>query len=159
MAEAMLKFFDYDNLSNGQDIENEKRRLEPNVDYNMKENEAEQCEDVLINQSFPRQPIDSKLNRLIEYRIKLLSKRNVLLQPGERATVETNTIVNRKPGQLSLLIKPPESFATVFHFTEGLYNPQYRGRLSVVIQNGSNSVLHIGNSTLVGYLVLAPFLE
>ena len=156
MAEAMLKqFFDQDLLLKGPDYEDEEAVP---ID-GFPENSRVPCDDVVINQSFPRQPLDSKLIKSIEYRVKLLSARKVIIQPGETITLQTNTVVNRKPGQLSLLIKPPENLTSIFFLSDGKMNPQYRGRLSVTVQNASNNLIHINAHTLVGYLILTPFLE
>ena len=159
MAEAMLKFFDHDHLSQAGEYDEEDGRPGSMDNSQFSENNFSLCEDVVINQSFPRQPTDSKLIKTIEYRVKLLSLRKVLLQPGETTTLLTNTVVNRKPGQLSLLIKPPENFSSVFFLSEGNINPQYRGRLTVTLQNASNNILLIAVNTVIGYLILTPFLE
>lgn len=158
MAEAMLKqFFDQKFVSQELDHEDEDRKL--SLMKTSHENDLLLCEDVVINQSFPRQPLDSRLIKSIEYRVKLLSARKVLIQPGETITLSTNTIVNRKPGQLSLLIKPPENLMSVFFLSEGNINPQFRGRITVKIQNSNDNILHIAANIVIGYLILTPFLE
>ena len=159
MAEAMLKFFDHEHQSQAVEYDEEDGRPGSMDNSLFNENNLSVCEDIVINQSFPRQPTDSNLIKSIEYRVKLLSLRKVLLQPGETATLLTNAVVNRKPGQLSLLIKPPENFPSVFFLSEGNINPQYRGRLTVTVQNASNNILLIAVNTVIGYLILTPFLE
>ena len=123
MAKAMLKFFDHDHLSQAGEYDEEDGRPGSMDNSQFSENNFSLCEDVVINQSFPRQPTDSKLIKTIEYRVKLLSLRKVLLQPGETTTLLTNSVVNCKPGQLSLLIKPPENISSVFFFIGGEYKP------------------------------------
>ena len=80
MAEAMLKFFDHEHLSQAVEYDEEDGRPGSMDNSQFNENNLSLCEDVVINQSFPRQPADSKLAKFIEYRVKLLSLRKVLLQ-------------------------------------------------------------------------------
>ena len=64
---------------------------------------------VEINQSFPRQPTSESLSSLIEYRIKILAAEDLKFRPGEGIKVRTNTMVTRKAGKLSMLMKPAEN--------------------------------------------------
>lgn len=183
MASAMLNFFDQDyfrvECQCGQSEENEcaihntnKLPLTPNsgrtspnwptpkIDgYKRKsgeeKNPSKACE-IEINQSFPRQPNDEFLVGMIEYRVKLLSSENVVIEPGENKMVKTSVLIARKPGKLSLLMKPPDNLSLRF-LSEGYISQTYRGNLSVSLQNPHNEKVLIPPGTVVGFLIMAPF--
>ena len=113
---------------------------------------------VEINQSFPRQPTSESLSSLIEYRIKILAAEDLKFRPGEGIKVRTNTMVTRKAGKLSMLMKPAENLPLRF-LSEGLISPLFRGPLTVELQNSSGTNVHLGAGSLVAYMVLTPFIE
>ena len=113
---------------------------------------------VEINQSFPRQPAAEHLSNLIEYRIKILCSTDINLQPGEKRKVSTNTMISRKAGKLSMLMKPAENLHLRF-LGEGLICPSYRGPLTVELQNSTGENVCICAGSLVAYMILTPFIE
>ena len=113
---------------------------------------------VEINQSFPRQPTSESLSSLIEYRIKILAAEDLKFRPGEGIKVRTNTMVTRKAGKLSMLMKPAENLPLRF-LSEGLISPLFRGPLTVELQNSSGTNVHLGAGCLIAYMVLTPFIE
>ena len=113
---------------------------------------------VEINQSFPRQPTSENLSSLIEYRIKILAASNLKFQPGEGGKIKTNTMITRKAGKLSMLMKPAENLPLRF-LSEGLISPLFRGPLTVELQNSSGENVHLRAGSLIAYMVLTPFIE
>ena len=113
---------------------------------------------VEINQSFPRQPTSESLSSLIEYRIKILAAENLKFLPGEGRNVRTNTMITRKAGKLSMLMKPAENLPLRF-LSEGLISPGFRGPLSVELHNSSGENVHLGSGSLLAYMVLTPFIQ
>jgi deoxycytidine triphosphate deaminase len=112
----------------------------------------------VINQSFPRQPTEDSLIDVIEYRIKLLSTESVVFLPGEHKIIKTCAEIVRKAGRLSLLMKPPDNLALRF-LSEGFISPSFRGDISVNLQNANNEELHLSAGTVVGYLIMSPFVQ
>ena len=113
---------------------------------------------VNICQSFPRQPLDNKLADLIEYRIKVLGSYNEVLESGQTKKIETNIRIGRKPGRLSLLLKPAENLELRL-LSEGFISPMLRGKIPVVLQNPSPEGQHLPAGSIVGYLILVPFIR
>ena len=113
---------------------------------------------VEINQSFPRQPAVEHLTNLIEYRIKILAAEDLKFQPGEGGKVKTNTIMTRKAGKLSILMKPAEDLPLRF-LSEGLISPLYRGPVLVKVENSSGDNVHIRAGSIIAYMVMVPFIE
>ena len=113
---------------------------------------------VEINQSFPRQPAVEHLTNLIEYRIKILAAEDLKFQPGEGGKVKTNTLITRKAGRLSMLMKPSDNLPLRF-LNEGFISPSFRGPLTVELQNSSSENVHMGAGSLIAYMVLAPFIK
>ena len=113
---------------------------------------------VVINQSFPRQPTQDILAGMIEYRIKVLSSHKASFGPGEVKNIQTNVSVTRKPGRLSLLLKSPETIPLRF-LSEGILDPTMRGCLSVTFENLSSTNIHLAAGSNVGFLILSPFIK
>ena len=137
---------------------------------------------VQICQSFPRQPTLEHLIDSIEYRyvfeylsyiftnkrhqfsfrVRVLSARSYTFYPGEVKTVWTNVSITRRPGRLSLLLKPCEKpFETVGlrFLSEGFLCPTRRGELSVSLQNPTENTVFLSAGSVVGFVVLTPFVK
>jgi len=113
---------------------------------------------VVINQSFPRQPADDTLLDVIEYRVKLLCSESEIFAPGEHKIIKTSAEIARKAGKLSLLIKPPDNLALRF-LSEGFISPSFRGSLTVSLQNAGHEELRLSAGTVVGFLIMSPFVQ
>ena len=79
-----------------------------NQTMNPEDNPITTVQQIEINQSFPRRPLQEELLPMIEYRIKILLNSGVTLKPGQTQEVETNLTVKRKCGNLSLMILPAD---------------------------------------------------
>ena len=129
-----------------------------NQAQNPEENTNAAVQQVDINQSFPRRPLQEELLPMIEYRIKILLNYDVILKPGQTQEVETNLTVRRKCGNLSLLILSAEQKFTTF-CSEGFVNPNMRGRLTVALSNPHTTDVYLTAGTLVCFLILAPYVK
>ena len=113
---------------------------------------------VEINQSFPRQPTSEVLTSVIEYRIKLLCKEKYALGPGEVKKVCTTLKISRKPGKLAMFFKSPENLPLRF-LSDGYINPAFRGEVIVQLQNPNSTVYYCPAGTVVGFVILTPFVK
>ena len=113
---------------------------------------------VVINQSFPRQPIFDHLVDVIEYRVKLLSEESEIFAPGEQKIIKTSAEIARKAGKLSLLMKPADNLPLRF-LSEGFISPSFRGAISVSLQNASHEEVHLAAATVIGFLIMSPFAQ
>ena len=113
---------------------------------------------VEINQSFPRQPTIDNLINMIEYRIKIMCTNNEIFESGQTKKIETNIRITRKPGRLSLLLKPADNLELRL-ISEGFISPMLRGKIPVELQNPSPEGQHLPSGTVVGYLILTPFIS
>ena len=111
-------------------------------------------EDYVINASFPKQPKNT-LKHLIEYRIKLLLKEEVLMEAGDTQLVSTSCKIERRSSDLCLLLKPPENLPFAFG-SEGYIHPGFHGQVSIKLTNYSAETRKILPGTLVGYVILSP---
>ena len=165
MAEAMLSsFFEERYLSNSCLCETDKGAGEK-CEICKQETSDVKEEQVLINpkiitinQSFPRQPTSTTMVEVLEYRIKVLSDSTETFGAGETRKVLTNVNIGKKPGKLSLLLKPAELSGFIFQ-NEGYINPGWKGRISVSVQNSNCSNALIPAGTVVAYLILSPFVQ
>ena len=111
---------------------------------------------VIINQSYPKQPTSDSLVENIEYRLKLKNESGVVFAPGEQKIIKTTTEIARKAGKLSMLMKPPDNLTLRF-LSEGFISPSFRGDISVSLQNATNEEVHLSAGTVVGFLIMSPF--
>ena len=170
MAQAMMDFFDPTYFSekcvcqsppNGEQCEVHQKPIQPiqpECGMSAAEEEKSDVPLVEINQSFPRQPPQDYLAKMIEYRIRCLSAYGQMIKPGEIKKIPTNVTITRKSGKLSILLKPPEHLPLRFT-SEGLLSPTFRGCLSVGFENSTGENIYLSAGSTVGYLVLSPFIH
>lgn len=137
---------------------------------------------VQICQSFPRQPALEHLIDSIEYRyvfeylsyiftnklyqfslrVRVLCARSYTFNPGEVKLVWTNVSITRRPGRLSLLLKPgekPSEAGGLRFLSEGFLCPTKRGELSVTLQNPTENKVFLSAGSVVGFVILTPFVK
>ena len=170
MAQAMLDFFDptffsekctCESPSNGGHCEAHQKQIPlslPECEMSTADEERSIVPQVEINQSFPRQPAQDYLTRMIEYRIRMLSSYSQVIKPGEIKKMRTNVTITRKSGKLSILLKSPENLPLRF-ISEGLLSPAFRGSLSVCFENSTSENIYLSPGSSLGYLVLTPFIQ
>ena len=83
---------------------------------------------------------------------------DIILKPGQIQEVQTNVIIKRKCGNLSMLVLGSEDKSIRF-YSEGYVNPNMRGRITVVLCNPHCADIHLSAGTIVGFLILAPFVK
>ena len=112
--------------------------------------------DYEINSSFPPQ-VTEDLKPLIEFRIKLLLKSDICIQPGESQLVQTACTLNKKIPNMSIHIKQYEKLPWNLIFESEKHIPhKSSGRISVKVINCSPYPLSLPTSSPIGYLILQP---
>ena len=118
-------------------------------------NQLEEIEEDYILEDFFPTPLPYPLQPLIEYRIKLLTKENVVLLGGESLQVNTACVIKKK-NTLAMHIKPYENLPVKFE-SSGYINTNYRGRIVVKLINYNSKKIKLCSGTPVGYIVMQPF--
>ena len=111
--------------------------------------------DYMISSSFPKEP-EHDLRHLIDYRIKLLLKDEVLLGPSDSQLVATCCKISCKPPNLSMHLKGYENLPVTFE-SDGFISPKYNGIVYVKLSNFSNNQVKLPSGAIVDYLILQPF--
>ena len=118
-------------------------------------NKMEEIEDDYILEDFFPKTLPYPLQPLIEYRIKLVTKENIILLGGESLQVNTACVIKKK-NQLTMHIKPYENLPVKFE-SVGYIDTNYRGRVSVKLVNYTSKKIKMCSGTSVGYIVMQPF--
>ena len=118
-------------------------------------NKMEEIEDDYILEDFFPKTLPYPLHPLIEYRIKLVTKENIILLGGESLQVNTACVIKKK-NQLTMHIKPYENLPVKFESC-GYIDTNYRGRVSVKLVNYASKKIKMCSGTSVGYIVMQPF--
>ena len=111
--------------------------------------------DYMIGPSFPREP-DHDLRYLIDYRVKLLLKDDILLEPSESQLVATCCKISCKSPNLSMHVKAYEKLPVSFE-SEGIISSKYNGTVFVKLSNFSNNQVKLPSGAILGYLILQPY--
>ena len=111
--------------------------------------------DYEISSTFPTIP-EENLRHLIDYRIKLLLKNEVTLNPSESELVPTACTISRRRPKLAMHLKACEHLPVAFE-SDGFVCPKYCGVVSVKLTNYSNTTVNLAPGTVLGYIVLQPF--
>ena len=115
----------------------------------------ESQEDYEISSFFPSE-VEYQLRPLIEYKIKLLLKNNVILEQGESQVVATACQISKKLETLSIQLKGCEYLPVTFE-SDGYISPEHKGRIVVKLANYTNNIVNINSGTAVGYAIVQPF--
>ena len=111
--------------------------------------------DYMVGPSFPKEP-DHDLRHLIDYRIKLLLKEDILLEPADSQLVATCCKISCKSPSLSMHLKGYENLPVTFE-SEGFISPKYNGTVYVKLSNFSNKQVKLPSGAILGYLILQPY--
>ena len=120
-------------------------------------------EDHYLEQFFPKK-VPYHLLPLIEHRIKLLCKSDVIINPGEIQVINTSCVIKDKSRKnfaktlqkLSMYIIPYESLPLSFE-SAGYIDQRFTGRLMVKVGNFTNKKIQLSASTPVAYIVMQNF--
>ena len=108
-----------------------------------------------ISSTFPAEP-EYHLRHLIDYRIKLLLKNDIILEPSESKLVVSSCKIPQKHPQLSMHLKGYENLPVAFE-SEGFISPKFFGVIRVKLGNYTNSTVTLPSGMIVGYVILQPF--
>ena len=125
------------------------------VEFQRLENYEEKEPDYTIGSSFPQEP-DYSLRHLIDYRIKLLLKDDVVLESSETQLVATCCKISNKSPNLSMHLKGYEHLPVSFE-NEGIISSKFQGVVYVKLTNYSSNKVMLTPGAIVGYLILQPF--
>ena len=113
-------------------------------------------EDHHLEDFFPK-GIPYNLQPLIDYRIKLLTKNDTVLLPGETQVVNTSCVIKGKGRRkLSMFLIPHEHLPLSFE-SGGYIEQKYAGRVAVKLTNYTNKKIHLNAGATVAYIVIQPF--
>ena len=152
MAQAILDFLDNASYSTAEEPSPKHTKTKK---LKTDEIQQESVTIVHISQTFPKQPSNSFLASMLEYRIKIQSKVSSTLEPGESKNLETNLVIMKKPNNLAMHIKKADNHC--FHFAEGFINPAHKGPIAVYVENTSKHVQFIPAGSIIAYLILSPY--
>ena len=115
----------------------------------------ESVPDYKISSEFPKIP-EENLRHLIDYRIKLLLKDEVTLNPSESELVPTACKICKNRPKLAMHLKAYEHLPVTFE-SDGFICQKYIGVISVKLTNYTNTTIKLAPGTVLGYVVLQPF--
>ena len=107
-----------------------------------------------INSTFPSEPA-YHLRHLIEFRIKLLLRADVVIEASETKLVDTACKIG-KGLKLSGYVKKNDKLPLTCE-SEEFVSPRFRGRVTVKLTNYSMKPVKLSSGMCVGYLILSPF--
>ena len=152
MAQAILDFWESSHHAVEYESSPEKKKLKTDIIL------EKECSKILkISNIFPKQPTNDFEASQLEYRVKLLNSESASLKPGESRNITTNVLISKKPNKLAMHVKKPENQDFAFH-SEGFINPQTRGFVIVNLENRTREVVYLPKESIVGYLILTPYL-
>ena len=120
-------------------------------------------EDHYLEEFFPK-PVPYHLLPLIEHRIKLLCKSDVIINAGEIQVINTSCIIREKSRKnsaktlqkLSMYMLPYESLPLSFE-SSGYIDQKFTGRLMVKVGNFTHKKIQLSAGTPVAYIALASY--
>ena len=125
------------------------------VEFQRLENYEESEPDYTIDSSFPQEP-EYSLRHLIDYRIKLLLKDEVVLESSETQLVATCCKISNRSPNLSMHLKGYEHLPVSFE-NEGIISSKFHGVVYVKLTNYSSNTVRLPPGAIVGYLILQPY--
>ena len=94
---------------------------------------------------------------LIEYRIKLLIKEDVVFQAGESQLVNTCLLLKGKNRiRLSMFLSPNEILPLTFE-SGGYIDQKYAGRVMLKLTNYTNKKINVKAGAILAYISMQPF--
>ena len=101
-------------------------------------------------------PPDPISKHLIEYRVKVLLKRDILICPGEEVLVESACIIQKGIVDYCLHIIKNEKIPLIL-LSEGYISELFSGRIVVKLANYKSERIKLRGGTEVAYLILNTF--
>ena len=113
-------------------------------------------EDHYLEDFFPK-AIPYHLQPLIDHRIKLQTKSDTIVLPGETRVVNTTCVIKgKKRAKLSMFLTPHESLPLSFE-SGGYIDQKYVGRVMIKLTNYGHKKIHLNAGAFVGYIVIQPY--
>ena len=99
-----------------------------------------------------------KVNKahLIDIRVKLLLKEQLIIYPGEDIFVKTACVVSGSDADFSMYILPNNSVPLTL-LSEGHISEHFSGRIWVKLANFKPSLVKLQPGALIGYVTLSTF--
>ena len=101
-------------------------------------------------------PPDPISKHLIEYRVKVLLKRDILICPGEEVLVESACIIQKGIVDYCLHIMKNEKIPLIL-LSEGYISELFSGRIVVKLANYKSERIKLRGGTEVAYIILNTF--
>ena len=101
-------------------------------------------------------PPDPISKHLIEYRVKVLLKRDILICPGEEVLVESACIIRKGVVDYCLHIMKNEKIPLTL-LSEGYISELFSGRIVVKLANYKSERIKLSCGTEVAYIILNTF--
>ena len=101
-------------------------------------------------------PPDPISKHLIEYRVKVLLKRDILICPGEEVLVESACIIQKGVVDYCLHIMKNEKIPLTL-LSEGYISELFSGRIVVKLANYKSERIKLSCGTEVAYIILNTF--
>ena len=101
-------------------------------------------------------PPDPISKHLIEYRVKVLLKRDILICPGEEVLVESACIIRKGIVDYCLHIMKNEKIPLTL-LSEGYISELFSGRIVVKLANYKSERIKLPGGTEVAYIILNTF--
>ena len=101
-------------------------------------------------------PPDPISKHLIEYRVKVLLKRDILICPGEEVLAESACIIQKGIVDYCLHIMKNEKIPLIL-LSEGYISELFSGRIVVKLANYKSERIKLRGGTEVAYIILNTF--
>ena len=101
-------------------------------------------------------PPDPISKHLIEYRVKVLLKRDILICPGEEVLAESACIIQKGIVDYCLHIMKNEKIPLIL-LSEGYISELFSGRIVVKLANYKSERIKLSCGTEVAYIILNTF--
>ena len=112
-------------------------------------------DDVFISSFFPRE-LSASVHPLVEYRIKLCAKSDIVIHAGEMINVETSFLIDRRMTKLCIYLKPYEYLPLNFE-TGGFIHPRFTGRIILGMCNYTSQDIKLPAGSTIAYALCQPY--
>ena len=101
-------------------------------------------------------PPEAISKHLIDYRVKLLLKKDIRLSPGQEMLAETACIITDGIAEFCLHIKKSENIPLTL-LSEGYISELFSGRVHVKLTNHKSETVRLCGGTEVGFIIVNSF--
>ena len=112
-------------------------------------------DDVFISSFFPRE-LSASVHPLVEYRIKLCVKNDIVIHAGEMINVETSFVIDRRMTKLCIYLSPYEYLPLNFE-TGGFIHPRFTGRIILGMCNYTSQDIKLPAGSPIAYALCQPY--